>query len=191
MATIRPRPTTTSEAATAITASAKIWPSLVAGWRENAIRARFARVEHDLEREQDDQRAAAQQHAERADREQQRRRREVPGELGARSSAASSRRRLGLGRERIPRTTPPTAATSSTIDVISNASRWSVRKSRPISAGLPKPRRSSASSESRPPAFSADHDDHLEQRSRRPRRPPRRAGSVGPPAHGASARPPR
>src|SRR5437773_12240817 len=42
MATIRPRPTTTSEAATAITASAKIWPLDSPCRRENAIRARFA-----------------------------------------------------------------------------------------------------------------------------------------------------
>ena len=65
IATIRPRPTTTSEAATAITARAKIWPSCSPCRRENAISARFAAVEHDLEREQHDQRAAAEQHAER------------------------------------------------------------------------------------------------------------------------------
>src|SRR5213076_1524591 len=41
IATIRPRPTTTSEAATAITASAKICPSPFPWYRENAIRARF------------------------------------------------------------------------------------------------------------------------------------------------------
>src|SRR5207248_5356021 len=42
IATIRPSPTTTSEAATAITASAKIWPLDSPCRRENAIRARFA-----------------------------------------------------------------------------------------------------------------------------------------------------
>src|SRR5437660_3748789 len=42
IATTRPRPTTTSDAATAITASAKICPSPRPWWRENAIRARFA-----------------------------------------------------------------------------------------------------------------------------------------------------
>ena len=88
-ATIRPRPTTTSEAATAITASAKIWPSPSPWWRENAIRARFAAVQHDLEREQDDQRAAAQQHAERAGREQERGDREVPGDVGPDHSGRS------------------------------------------------------------------------------------------------------
>ena len=43
-----------------------------------------------------------------------------------------------LARE--PSTTPPTAATSSTIDVTSKASRWSVRKSLPIASGEPKER---------------------------------------------------
>src|SRR5262249_38219311 len=41
-ATISPSPTTTSEAATAITASAKICPSRSAWFRENVINARFA-----------------------------------------------------------------------------------------------------------------------------------------------------
>ena len=38
----------------------------------------------------------------------------------------------------LPRITPPTAAISSAIDVISNASRLSVRKSFPMSYGLPE-----------------------------------------------------
>src|SRR5262249_6194339 len=42
MATIRPRPTTTSDAAIAITAIAKTCPSSCPACRENAIRARFA-----------------------------------------------------------------------------------------------------------------------------------------------------
>src|SRR5512133_1692139 len=42
IATIRPRPTTTSEAATAITASAKICPVSSPWWRANVISARFA-----------------------------------------------------------------------------------------------------------------------------------------------------
>src|SRR5205085_5204234 len=42
MATIRPRPTTTSEAATAMTASAKICPAPFPWWRAKAISARFA-----------------------------------------------------------------------------------------------------------------------------------------------------
>jgi hypothetical protein len=40
----------------------------------------------------------------------------------------------------LPRITPPTAATSRTIEVISKASRWSVRNSSPISPGLPNER---------------------------------------------------
>src|SRR5580765_3470693 len=40
-----------------------------------------AAVEHDLQREQDDQRRAAEQHAERADREQDRADRDVPGDV--------------------------------------------------------------------------------------------------------------
>src|SRR5262249_9602042 len=42
IATIIPRPTTTSEAAIAMTAIAKTCPSSCPNWRENAIRARFA-----------------------------------------------------------------------------------------------------------------------------------------------------
>ena len=68
IATIRPRPTTTSEAATAITAIAKTWPSSCPSWRANAIRARFAPLSMISTREQDDQRAAADEHAERAGR---------------------------------------------------------------------------------------------------------------------------
>ena len=50
-----------------------------------------------------------------------------------------------------PSTTPPTAATSSTIEVTSNASRWSVRNNRPIDAGEPNERSMCASCESVPP----------------------------------------
>src|SRR5688500_4946072 len=74
-------------------------------------------VEHDLEREQHDQRAAPQQHAERPDREEDRRDDEVPGRVGTHQAASSS---ASSSRVRVPRMTPPTAATSSTIDVISN-----------------------------------------------------------------------
>src|SRR5262249_21938698 len=42
IATIRPRPTTNSDAATAITAIANTWPSSCPSRREKAIRARFA-----------------------------------------------------------------------------------------------------------------------------------------------------
>ena len=53
----------------------------------------------------------------------------------------------------LPRMTPPTAATSSTIDVISNASRWSVRNSLPISAGLPNAPAYQPLDRSPPPAW--------------------------------------
>src|SRR3954451_13332651 len=43
-ATIRPRPTTTSDAATAITEMAKTWPSSRPCRRENAISSRFAEL---------------------------------------------------------------------------------------------------------------------------------------------------
>src|SRR3954469_25000753 len=42
IATIRPSPTTTSDAAIAITEMAKTWPSSWPNWREKVIRARFA-----------------------------------------------------------------------------------------------------------------------------------------------------
>ena len=106
--------------------------SVEAGERDQGeVRA----VEHELEREQHDQRAAADQHAERSREEQERRDAEVPDDRRAVHSSASAN---GCSREWLPRITPPTAATSRTIEVISNASRWSVRKSRPIVDGLPK-----------------------------------------------------
>src|SRR5207302_4363987 len=88
-----------------------------------------AAVEHDLEREQDDDRVAAHEHAERARSEEERGDAEVPGDAGTAqdADASSPERRCVCD----PRKTPPTAATSSTIDVISKASRWSVRNRRP------------------------------------------------------------
>ena len=80
IATIRPRPITASDAATTMTASAKIWPPPSPRYRENAISDEVAGVEHELEREQDDQRAAADQHAERPDREEHDREDEVGGD---------------------------------------------------------------------------------------------------------------
>src|SRR5206468_307482 len=79
-------------------------------------------VQHDLEREQDDQRAAAEQDAERADPEQDRRHGEVPRDIRSLHSGASSGSPGWSWREWPPRITPPTAATSRTIEVISNAS---------------------------------------------------------------------
>ena len=84
--------------------------------------------------------------------------------------------------------TPPTAATSSTIEVISNASRWSVRNSRPISAGLPNAALDLRPSwrGARPPR--GDRDDDLDEEraggdGRRPALParPARPGRVGSP----------
>src|SRR5206468_950587 len=66
-------------------------------------------VEHDLEREEHDQRAPAQQDAEGAGREEERGDAEVPRDL---------RPFHCLVLEWAPRMTPPTAATSSTTDVI-------------------------------------------------------------------------
>src|SRR4029078_9812262 len=105
------------------------------------------RVEHDLEREQHDQRAAPQDDAGRADPEQDTGDGDVPGRVGPEHQASSSAEAF------IPSTTPPTAATRRTIDVISKASRWSVRNSRPISAGLPNERASWSLSDSPPSAL--------------------------------------
>src|ERR1700757_3385405 len=77
-----------------------------------------AAVEHDLEREQHDDRVAPDEDAERSRPEEERGDAEVPGDPGAEHYAAL--------RVCEPRMTPPTAAMSSTIEVISNASRWSV-----------------------------------------------------------------
>src|SRR5262245_9152229 len=175
-------------------------------------------IEHQLEREEHDQRAATEQHAERSGREQEGRDREVPEDVrpvhaaGFRGlaptdesslatvcckgappapftcdSSASSRRSR---RAWLPRTTPPMAAIRSTTDVISNASRWSVRKSRPTSSGLPKEPGTSAACESRPPAWRPMTT--ITSTSRAPAAPTAASRwRLGPPAHGASARPPR
>src|SRR5438874_1628753 len=90
-----------------------------------------AGVEHQLEREQHDERVAADEDAERADPEQDGGDRDVPGDVRAVHQVAALR-------VCEPRITPPTAAMSKTTEVISNASRWSTRKTRPIQAGVPK-----------------------------------------------------
>src|SRR5581483_4692602 len=142
-------------------------------------------VEHDLEREQHDQRAPPQHHADGADPEQDARHGEVPGDVRPDHSTLEP----VFSTVRIPSTTPPTAATSSTTEVISKASRWSVRNRRPISAGLPKASeiagarpserlfQSSATTTSASSATPATTAEACSQR--------------GPPAQGASARPPR
>ena len=112
----------------------------------------------------------------------------TPGPSISRAPSCASAR--SSASERIPRTTPPTAATSSTIDVISNASRWSVRNSRPISAGEPNARLMSASSERRSPASSMIATS-VTARSEAAVITDAAWNSRVPPAHGASARPPR
>ena len=145
------------------------------------------RVQHDLEREQDDQRAPPQHHSERSDPEQERRDDQVPADIRPVHQARSSPCRLRLSSSGVvPSTTPPTAATSSTIEVISNASRWSVRKSSPISAGLPKVSETSRRVAQVVAPREAEHDDDLDQQRRRrddrrraQERRPSRPGCVG------------
>ncbi len=95
MATMKPSPTTASEAATTMTASAKIWPSSVAGLARERDEGEVPGVQHDLEREQDDQRAAPREHAERADREEHDRDDEVGGDAGPEHDASSTSSRWG------------------------------------------------------------------------------------------------
>src|SRR5918996_918835 len=79
-----------------------------------------AGVEHDLEREQNDERVAPDQNAERAGREEEDGDDEVRGYAGAAHCTRLSARSSGAA---LPRITPPTAATRSTIEVTSKASR--------------------------------------------------------------------
>src|SRR5437763_4090507 len=147
-------------------------------------------VQHDLEREEHDQRAAAQEDAERAGGEEEGRDREVPRDLGPEDPERHCAFSPASFREWEPRMTPPIAATSNTIEVISNASRWSVRKSRPIARGLPNELWMCCSCESRPPAFSPTATTI--STSSAPAAPTAPiCCPLGPPAHGASARPPR
>src|SRR5919198_1913228 len=151
-----------------------------------ADQGQVAAVEHDLEREQDDDRVAAEQHADGADREQERGDREVPGHGRAEHQTCAPGSSL---RECAPRMTPPIAATSRTIDVISNARRWSVRKRRPICAGLPNERLISAAVASRPPAFSPI-TTMISTRIAAAARTAPTAYHVGPPSHTCSSRGP-
>ena len=63
MATIRPRPTATSQAATTITMRAKIWPVQVAVRARERDQREVGGVEHQLEAEQDHERVAAHEDA--------------------------------------------------------------------------------------------------------------------------------
>src|ERR1044072_5122797 len=124
-------------------------PAARAGLARESDQGEVAGVQHDLEREQHDERAAANEHAEGSCREEDHGEDQVGGDAGA------GHQLLAPFGTALPRITPPTAATRSTMDVTSKASRWSPRKSCPICAGVPKPSSISAGVESWSPAFSA------------------------------------
>ena len=88
-----------------------------------------------------------------------------------------------------PRTTPPTAAISSTTEVISKASRWSVRNRRPISAGLPKLPQMRRRVRELAARLEPDRDEHLDEDRRRrgDRRDAVHARPAGPGRVGAAA----
>ena len=140
------------------------------------------RVEHDLDREQDDQRVAAQHHAERADREEQRRRGRRTTGCQVRASPSDPSRACE------PSTTPPTAATSSTIDVTSNAIRWSVRNSRPIDSGEPNARSMCFGCDEEAAGLEPDDDASPRRGSRRRRATAPTICHDGPPDQGDSSR---
>src|SRR5437762_1717860 len=87
------------------------------GGRDARDPREIARVQHQLERQQHDERVAPDEDTERADPEQDGGDRDVPGDIGAEHQVA----RLVCE----PRITPPTAAMSRTTEVISKARRWS------------------------------------------------------------------
>src|SRR5919109_1615896 len=104
-------------------------PVLVAQRAREREQRQVARVQHQLQAEQDHQRTAAQQHAGDADREEQSREDEVPGDVHQRVAP----------RWRPARTTAPTAANSSRRDAASKAIRNRSSRSLPIAEGEPKP----------------------------------------------------
>src|SRR5688572_17092168 len=147
-----------------------------------------ARVQHQLEAEQDHQRAAPDQHASGADREQKRGQDEVPLDghqaappVGSDGSAVVERSgvcRLGrpCGSCRRPAsTTAATAASSSRIDAASNAIRNFSSSSSPMSAGCPKP--SGTSGPSSPSVFSDEPSTAIDSST-----------NSAPPSNGASSR---
>src|SRR3954447_21778876 len=130
-------------------------------------------VQHQLEAEQDDQRVAAREHAARAGGEDERGDDEVPGEVhfcGGPPASSSvptsvspwvrcvprimSPTEISCGSaspaRRRARMTAPTAATSSSSEAISKATRYVVRNWRPTSAGSPYGREYGAPSVSSP-----------------------------------------
>ena len=144
-----------------------------------------ARVQHQLEAEQDHQRVAAGHHAGHADAEDERRQDDEPGDVHVpascpgRWSRCSSAPPSACGRPRCLRasTTAPTAANSSRIDAASNATRNFWSSSAPIAPGEPKPAPVSAPCESSAcERRAADRDRDLdEQRGREQRAPGRHA----------------
>ncbi len=81
IATMIPRPITTSQAAITITISANTWPASLAVHARERHQREVARVQHQLEAEQHHERVAAADHAGGADREDEGREDEVPGDV--------------------------------------------------------------------------------------------------------------
>ena len=100
--TIRPRPIVTSHAATTITISAKTWPSRVAPHAREADQREVARVQHQLEAEQDHERVAAREHAGERRCEDERRQDDVPGDAHDVEPAPSARGRGRRGPSAVP-----------------------------------------------------------------------------------------
>src|SRR5262249_25457865 len=146
-------------------------------------------VEHDLEREQDDQWVTPEQHAERTRREEEPGNAQIPGDLRSEQCNHRDGTSSTLRRECGPRMTPPIAATSRTIEVISNASRWSVRKSRPMYAGVPNVPSTCLECASSPPAFNPITTTISTNSAPAASTAPT-ACQLGPPAHGDSLRGP-
>src|SRR5207248_11754815 len=141
-------------------------------------------VQHDLQGEQHDQRVPSEEDAERPRAEEEGRDTQIPGDAWADHNGGTW---SIARRECAPRMTPPIAATSRTIDVISNASRWSVRNSRPIHPGVPNVRCTCSLWLSRPPALRASAT-MISRKSAPAARVAPTDCQLGPPAHGASMR---
>src|SRR5262249_12903109 len=160
-----------------------------------------ASVQHQLEGEQHDEQVAPDKDSESADPEQEGGHGDIPGDArpkhqrttpasGSRSCAAPGPVVPGSNRRVCaPRITPPTAATSRTIDVISKASRWSTRKVRPIHAGVPKAAPTSPECERLPPACRPTATTISTRRAPAATTPPT-VCQLGPPDQGVSRRGP-
>ena len=82
IATMMPRPTTTSAAATTITKNTVVCPLMSPSLRATATKREVDGVEHQLDAHQHDQRVATNQHTDRADAEQHGGQHEVPRRRG-------------------------------------------------------------------------------------------------------------